>query len=31
MSDHKTPVLVVVYLYDEKTGKLTMIVRRYYI
>lgn len=31
MSDNKTPVLVIIYLYDEKSGKLTMIVNTYYI
>jgi len=31
MSDKKTPVLVIIYLYDEKSGKLTMIVNTYYI
>ena len=31
MSDKKTPVLVIIYLYDEKSGKLTMIVNMYYI
>ncbi len=31
MSDKKTPVLVIIYLYDKKSGKLTMIVNTYYI
>ena|GEM_PF-3649211 len=29
--DSKTPVLVIIYLYDEESGKLTMIVNMYYI
>ena len=31
MEDNKTPVLVIIYLYDEESGKLTMIVNMYYI
>lgn len=29
--NEKTPVLVIIYLYDEKSGKLRMIVNMYYI
>lgn len=29
--DNKTPVLVIIYLYDEESGKLTAIVNVYYI
>ena len=29
--NEKTPVLVIIYLYDEKSGKLTMLVNIYYI
>ena len=29
--ENKTPVLFVMYLYDEESGKLTMIVNIYYI
>ena len=31
MEENKTPVLVIIYLYDEESGKLTMIVNMYYI
>ncbi len=31
MENNKTPVLVIIYLYDEKSGKLTMLVNIYYI
>lgn len=29
--ENKTPVLVIIYLYDEESGKLTMLVNIYYI
>ena len=31
MDNGKTPVLLITYLVDEKTGKITMIVRLIYI
>ena len=31
MNDEQTPVLIIIYLYDEESGKLTMIVNFYYI
>ena len=31
MEENKTPVIVIIYLYDEDSGKLTMLVNVYYI
>lgn len=31
MNDEQTPVLIIIYLYDEESGKLTMVVNFYYI
>ena len=29
MEENKTPVIVIIYLYDEDSGKLTMLVNVY--
>lgn len=31
MTKKKMPVVVIIYLYDKNSGKLTMIIRKYYI
>ena len=31
MSEDQTPVIVIIYVYDEDSGKLTMLVNVYYI
>ena len=31
MEENQTPVLVIIYIYDEESGKLTMLVNIYYI
>ena len=31
MNNKKTPVIIITYIYDEKTGKLTMIVKKIYL
>lgn len=31
MNEEQTPVLVIIYIYDEESGKLTMLVNIYYI
>ncbi len=31
MNKGKTPVIIITYLYDEKTGKLTVIVKKIYL
>ena len=30
-NDKKTPVIIITYIYDEKTGKLTVIIKKIYL